>query len=289
LKGWLVYNKQRYDKNSAYAQLYVEWCHAHGVEITLVFEERVTHGICTKGFSLFYDNAQVMAPDFAIFRCEAPELRQVLEAAGVLVTNSARLGAVANDKMATYRVAFALGVDFLSAEVMPKAGGYPSLPFPLVVKPRYGHGGVGVTLIEDRAAYQRFIAENVAPGTERAWLAQCVCPVVGQDLRVYVLGGRILTAMLRTAPTGELRSNYSLGGSAAPYVLDSSQRAHVQRIADALGTGYYGIDFFFDESGGLLLNEVEDVVGSRMLFAHSSIDVVNSHLSYVLGLVRGKS
>ena len=289
MKGWLVYNEQRYGKNTAYAQMYVEWCQAHGVDLSLVFEEHVTYAISLDGFRFLYDGAPASTPDFAIFRCEAPELRRVLEAAGTVVTNSARLGSVANDKMATYSFAAAHDVDFLAAEVLPKAGACPGLGFPLVVKPRYGHGGVGVTLVKSEASYQRFVADNVSPGTERDWLAQRVCPNVGRDLRVYVLGGQILAAMLRTAPAGELRSNYSLGGSAAPYALDNGQRALAQRIAADLGTGYYGIDFFFDDAGGLLLNEVEDVVGSRMLFAHTSIDVVGSHLSYVLGLVRGES
>lgn len=281
MRGWIVYNQERLARNAAYAQMHQDWCNRHGVHLRLEMEESITTNVSSHGVRFLSQGTPLELPDFAIFRCEAPDLRRSLEQAGVVVSNGSRVGELANDKLKTYMLAARLGLPFLCVEVLPAREVLPSLPFPLVVKPRYGHGGEGVSLVSDEQEYHAFLCERVEHGSEHDWLAQRLCPVVGKDLRVYVLGKKVIAAMLRTAREGELRSNYCLGGSATPYGLTHEERSHVQTIADALGDGYYGIDFMFDQDNRLLFNEVEDIVGSRMLYAHTSIDVVHEHLSYV--------
>ena len=56
--------------------------------------------------------------------------------------------------------------------------------------------------------------------TSSGWSA-----IPGHDLRVFVLGGRVLGAMRRHAPAGEWRTNVSLGGRAEPCRLDADGRA----------------------------------------------------------------
>ena len=139
-------------------------------------------------------------------------------------------------------------------------------------------------LVGGPAELEACLGEEVRASQDGGWLCQRVAPVVGRDVRVYVLGTEVLAAMLRIAPEGAFLSNYCRGGSAREYVLSTAERALVAKVAHALGPGYYGIDFLFDGRGGLLLNEVEDVVGSRMLYAHTNIDVVDRHLSSALSL-----
>jgi len=42
-----------------------------------------------------------------------------------------------------------------------------------------------------------------------------------------------------------------------------------------------GIDFILDDNGNLVFNEIEDVVGARMLYQCSDIDIVKEYLSYI--------
>lgn len=44
-----------------------------------------------------------------------------------------------------------------------------------------------------------------------------------------------------------------------------------------------GIDFLFDTDGQIVLNEIEDVAGARMLYACApELDIVHEYVKYVL-------
>ncbi len=69
--------------------------------------------------------------------------------------------------------------------------------------------------------------------------------------------------MLRVSET-DFRSNFCLGGQAEPYELGAEEQYMVPKILEELKTDYVGIDFLFDQ-GKMVLNEIEDAVGARML------------------------
>ena len=50
--------------------------------------------------------------------------------------------------------------------------------------------------------------------------------------------------------------------------------------------GLVGIDFIVGNDGELIFNEIEDVVGSRMLYAVSDISVVPLYLDYIQARLR---
>jgi RimK family alpha-L-glutamate ligase len=92
------------------------------------------------------------------------------------------------------------------------------------------------------------------------------------DLRVYVVGKRIVAAMNRYAPEGEWRTNVALGG----HVEDMTDRLpdEVCEMAldavDAIGLDYAGVDIVQGEDGYYVL-EVNPTAGFRGLFEASGI------------------
>src|SRR6056297_2875512 len=92
------------------------------------------------------------------------------------------------------------------------------------------------------------------------------------DLRVYVVGDRVVAAMNRYAPEGEWRTNVALGGE----VEDMTDRlpARVRQMAlsavDAVGLDYAGVDIVQGEDGYYVL-EVNPTAGFRGLFEASGI------------------
>ncbi len=110
-----------------------------------------------------------------------------------------------------------------------------------------------------------------------------VQPLTGnrhQDLRVYVIGKRIVASVLRTAKEG-FKSNFSLGGEVSLYQLSKEESMLVQTIIDQFNFGLVGIDFIVGDQGELIFNEIEDVVGSRMLYQCSDINIVKEYLMYI--------
>ena len=104
-------------------------------------------------------------------------------------------------------------------------------------------------------------------------------PPARQDLRVWLLGGEIYAACLRTSAT-DFRSNYCLGGSAAVYPLSPAERAQVSDIAAFVQADYYAIDFVRHQ-GRWVFNELEDTVGARMLYDLTSLDPLADYCRYI--------
>ncbi|WP_277541240.1 RimK family alpha-L-glutamate ligase [Haloarcula laminariae] len=92
------------------------------------------------------------------------------------------------------------------------------------------------------------------------------------DLRVYVVGDRIVGAMNRYAPEGEWRTNVALGGEVEDMTgrLPETVSQLALESVDAIGLDYAGVDIVQGEDGYYVL-EVNPTAGFRGLFAASGI------------------
>ena len=109
---------------------------------------------------------------------------------------------------------------------------------------------------------------------------------LGRDVRVWVLGGKIVASILRVSTT-DFRSNYCLGGSAQMYSLSAEEQGRVQKIIDLvtpLGADYYGVDFVFD-NGRAIFNELEDAVGARMIYDLTDTDIIEMYIQYIKAII----
>ena len=55
----------------------------------------------------------------------------------------------------------------------------------------------------------------------------------------------------------------------------------VEKITKLFDFDFVGIDFVFD-NGKIIFNEIEDVVGSRMVYTYTDIDIVDIYIKYLL-------
>ena len=172
-----------------------------------------------------------------------------------------------------------------------------------VLKTVDGHGGSEVYLVcgerERIRAAGRRAGEEDGDGrfvAKRSSMADCG-PIAGRkmvlqpliknggrfcDMRVYVIGKRIVAAVMRSSGR-DFRANYSRGGDVALVELCDAQKRIVNQIVDELDFGMAGIDFLFDRDGNMVLNEIEDVAGSRMLYECAPhIDIVSQYVDYVM-------
>lgn len=87
------------------------------------------------------------------------------------------------------------------------------------------------------------------------------------DLRVYVVGDRVVGAMNRYAPEGEWRTNVALGGAVEDATADLPEEVATmaRRATDEVGLDYAGVDIVQSEDGYYVL-EVNPTAGFRGLF-----------------------
>jgi ribosomal protein S6--L-glutamate ligase len=142
---------------------------------------------------------------------------------------------------------------------------------PHVIKLVEGTQGQGVVLTDTRSASQSLI--EAFRGLRAHFLLQeFIREAKGADLRAFVVGGRVVAAMLRQAKPGEFRSNLHRGGRATQVRLTPEERRTALRAARTMGLGVAGVDLLRSDRGPLLL-EVNSSPGLEGIEGASGIDV----------------
>ncbi|MEM4780866.1 MAG: ATP-grasp domain-containing protein, partial [Halalkalicoccus sp.] len=93
-----------------------------------------------------------------------------------------------------------------------------------------------------------------------------------RDLRVYVVGDRIIGAMNRYAPENDWRTNVALGGDVenATDSLPSEAVEMATRATEEIGLDYAGVDLIEGEDGWFVL-EVNPTAGFRGLYRAANV------------------
>lgn len=123
---------------------------------------------------------------------------------------------------------------------------------PLIVKLLEGTQGHGVVLAETKKAAESVIN---AFKTLRANLLvqEFVKEAEGKDLRCFVIDGKVVASIQRTAAPGEFRANLHQGGSASVAKITPEERKLAVTAAKVLGLDVAGVDIIRSKNGPLLL------------------------------------
>lgn len=303
IKFWLIYRKEDAVRNKAYIELYQRYAPEYGLECELVYVEDLQYGIrngvpylswnhCEdretadlfRSVGISYDdNCRNGFPDFAIVRAILPSLNKQLELLGIPCLNNYQVSSICNDKAECYRYLSGKGIpmpDTLFVDNKEIPGFLENCPVGTVLKAVDGHGGSQVCLYDGNPA------EILQIMGRSDMVAQEKVGNKNSDLRVYVIGKKILASVLRKSNEG-FRANFSLGGSVSLYSLSDTEQKLVQKIINLFDFDMVGIDFILDDNGNLVFNEIEDVVGARMLYQCSDIDIVKEYLCYISKKIKG--
>src|SRR4029077_1268784 len=144
-----------------------------------------------------------------VFRVDA---LHALEERGVLVVNSPRTIERTVDKLWTTALLAGAGLRVPETVVCERAdhamAAFRSLGGDTIVKPLFGSMGLGMVRVSDEdMAFRAFRTLETLRGV---YYVQRAIDHAGCDLRVFVIGGRVLGAIERSAPGG--KNNLARGG-----------------------------------------------------------------------------
>lgn len=275
---WLLYDEKDLAVNRDFAAMMQDQGVRYGLDVRAVTLQQLTLGMDAAGQPYALLGGEPARPDAVLSRMREDWVSEHLERMGIPVFNNSRVCRICNDKRRTHL--FLQGLP-MADTVFPTAGDHVPAALPRVLKPADGHGGEAVQLIPDAAAWRESFAAMQAAGS-RPTLHQAVVEKPGRDLRVYVLFGQILAGVMRTAKAGVV-SNFKLGGDVSLHTLTDRERTLAQAVIDrfeAAGAPLHmaGVDLLYNEAGPVI-SEVEDVVGSRMLYKVSDINLADRYLS----------
>src|SRR5205085_3266683 len=207
----------------------------------VVFRMDVLHRLQARG-------ARVLNPPAAVEACVDKYLASArLQAAGLPVPPTA----VCQHADAALEAFAALGGD-------------------VVVKPLFGSEGRGMVRVADPETAWRVF--RTLERVQAVLYLQQFVRHPGWDLRAFVVGGRVLTAMRRHA-RGDWRTNVAQGGRAEPVRLSAAEADLALRAAAAVGALVAGVDLLPGPGGELYVIEINAVPGWRALAPVTGVDV----------------
>lgn len=271
--GWILYTEFESARNRCYIELYEKACRKYGMSIELgIFKPPRKWGVEEK--QRLVELTAKECPAFVVNRTRDYLLAKAFEELGVRVYNNSQVAELGNDKAKAYRYMQKRGI-----AVMPTVYGVEEPPkqYPAVVKSCGGHGGTQVYLLKDISQWMEWKRSVCQPDVR--YLVQQAASDAGRDVRVYIVGNRIVAALLREAED-DFRSNLCLGGKAGLYELSSAQRGLVERAVSQLTIGMAGIDFIFHH-GEFVFNEIEDMAGARGLYSLTDYDIADEYVKYI--------
>lgn len=228
-------------------------------------------------------------PDVAVLRSGgftddiALDAVRRLEAAGVPCTPSSDAIWVVRDKLAAARALEAAGVpspkfaegcgrDDVVADTL---GGYP-----VVVKARHGMRGEGIAMARNPRELLA-ACEQVGGAQVRPLLQRFVGDGTGEDVRVIVVGGRVLGAIRRTPVGGEFRANAHQGARVASEPVSDDLAAIAVAATAALNLDVAGVDLILHEAAWLVI-EVNSSPGFEAFEAATGVDVASAVVAAAL-------
>ncbi len=150
---------------------------------------------------------------------------------------------------------------------------------PLVIKLLEGTQGLGVVLTKTHKAAESVI--QAFSGLKSDILVQdFIGEARGSDIRVFVVGGRVMAAMMRTAAKGDFRSNVHRGGSAKKIRITKAEEKMAIQSARELKLSVAGVDIIRSSKGPMIL-EVNSSPGLEGIESSSQVNVAEKIIKYI--------
>lgn len=144
--------------------------------------------------------------------------------------------------------------------------------FPLIIKNVTGSFGSGIYLCESEEKFDDII-ELIYTNNEKAniIIQEFIKDSRGKDIRVFVLGGKVIGCMQRTS-NGSFKANVAKGGSVSAFEVTPEIEWVSTEAARLVGLDVAGIDLLFDGNGFKICEAnsapdfkgMEEVVGKRI-------------------------
>ena len=158
---------------------------------------------------------------------------------------------------------------------------------PLIIKLLESAQGKGVVLAETTKAAESVI--NAFKSVKTNILVQeFIKEANGQDIRCFVVNGKVVASMQRQAEKGEFRANIHQGGTASTIKITTEERKLAIKAAKILDLPVAGVDIIRSNKGPLLL-EVNSSPGLEGIEGATGLDIANIMMESIEKKLKFKS
>ena len=281
LSCWVIYNGSLVsDKFQDQAQLMAEAAERQGIQAEIKKNYEIPMSL----------SHQQEFPDFAVLLDKDILLGYFLKSRGVPVYNDPAIIDLCDNKATQYiRLAerdIPMPKTIVAPKVYPKfsirnsgyfEGVLDDLGLPMIIKEGHGSFGMKVYLIEtENEFYEKVESLSGVDYVFQEFIAESH----GRDIRVNIVGGKIVAAMKRQSDT-DFRANITNGGRAFPVELSPEQQQLALEAAEAVGAVFAGVDLLYGPNGQTLVCEVNAAAHIRNILNVTGINVGDAMIRYI--------
>lgn len=184
---------------------------------------------------ILYEGSKVTLPDCVMTRVGANvgyfglAVIRHLENLGCLMFNGLKSIEISRDKLLTVQYLAAHGLP-IPKTILAK---FPmnlqtikrEFTYPIIVKKASGSQGIGVIKVDTHEQMEDLV--DMLDTGKPLIFQEMITASYGKDLRVFVIGGRVVGAMMRTAAKGNFKANVHQGGTVRKVKLSAQVKYNI--------------------------------------------------------------
>ncbi|MCB0102745.1 MAG: lysine biosynthesis protein LysX [Anaerolineales bacterium] len=211
---------------------------------------------------------------------------RLLNAFGVPTVNTASVAEICGDKLMTSAVLARDGVpqprNVTAFSTEAALDAIEAFGYPVVLKPVVGSWGRLLAKINDRDAAEAVLEHKSTLGSVQhsVFYIQEFIEKPGRDLRIIMIGDKVLTGMYRSSE--HWITNTARGGSGELCPITPEIEDICLRASKAVGGGLLGVDLVEHPEKGLVVNEINHTMEFHTMQPLSGIDIAGEIVEYVV-------
>ena len=220
------------------------------------------------------------------------KLASYLEKLGIRVFNPARSIEICDDKALTHLEFMNQGIKMPRTIFAPMTYsniGYSNfeflnhikskLDFPIVIKEVFGSFGQQVYIAHDESELEAIVKDK---SKSKLIFQEFIKSSMGKDVRLQVVGKKVVAAMYRYNDSGDFRANLSNGGKMKGYTPTKEQEKLAIKTCQVLGLDFAGVDILFGENDEPIVCEVNSNAHFKNITDVSRVNIADKIIKYII-------
>jgi RimK family alpha-L-glutamate ligase len=232
-------------------------------------------------------------PEFVLFWDKDVKLARMLEREGFKVFNSAEAIETCDDKALTFIRLRGTGIKMPKTFIAPmtfdkKYKDYTflrqvqgSIGYPMVIKENKGSFGAQVQLADN---YYDAVEKIDKIGHDAFILQEYIENSKGRDIRLQVVGDKVVAAMLRQNDS-DFRANITNGGAMRKYTPTREQADMALQVTRQLRLDFAGVDILFGEEDEPILCEVNSNAHFKNIYDCTGVNVAEKIMEHIVDTI----
>lgn len=286
MQGWLIVNG--YLKSEKFEEIYrwlIDAAEKEGMKLRKIPNDQLD--------SILPANPRetnwASRPDFVLFWDKDVKLARLLEREGFRVFNSTEGIEACDDKALTFIKLKNKNIEMPKTFIAPMTFDKEykdytfvlqvqgSLGYPMVIKENKGSFGEQVYLVEN---YYDAVEKIKSIGHDEFIMQEYIESSKGRDVRIHVVGDRVVTAMERRNEN-DFRANVTNGGKMKMYTPTKEQEEMAVEVCRELGLDFAGVDIMFGKENKPILCEVNSNAHFKNIFDCTGVNVAEHIMKYI--------